>query len=106
MLRYKRINRALLTYTYFVNGKAKSTQGNTMMQLFVYDKGFVYIVPMKSRGELHLALKMFAKEVGVPLSLILDSSGEQTSAKVTKICHEMGTNLKILKESTQHANLA
>ena len=67
-----------------------------MMQLFVFNKGFVYIVPIKSRGEFHLALKMFAKEIGVPLPLILDPSGEQNSAKVTKMCHEMGTNLNIL----------
>ena len=61
---------------------------------------------MKSRGEFHLALKMFAKDICVPLFLILDPSGEQASSKVTKMCHEMGTTLKILEESTQHANLA
>ena len=72
ILRYKRINCEFFTYTYFMTGKAKSTRGNTMMQLFVSDKGFVYIVPMKSRGDLHLDLKMFVKEIGVPLSLILD----------------------------------
>ena len=77
-----------------------------MMEVFVSDKVFSYIVPMKSRGEFHLALTAFAKEIGVPLSLILDPSGGQTSAEVTKICHEMGTTLMILKESTQHANLA
>ena len=86
--------------------KAKDPLGNTMMQLFVSDKFFFYIVPIKSREEFHLALKMFDKEIGVPLSLILDPSGEQTSAKVTKKFHEMGTTLKILEESTQHANLA
>ena len=42
MLRYKQINCAFFTDTYFVTGKAKSTRGNTMMQLFVSDKGFVY----------------------------------------------------------------
>ena len=77
-----------------------------MMHIFVSDKVFVYIMPMKSRGEFHLALKMFAKNIGVPLSLILDPSGEQTSFKVTKMCHKMITTLKILKKSTQHANLA
>ena len=61
---------------------------------------------MKYRGEFHLALKMISKEIDVPLSLILDPLGEQTSAKVTKMCHKMGTTLKILKESTHHANLA
>ena len=95
MLRYKRINCAFFTDTYFVTCKAKSTQGNTMMQLFVSDKGFVYIVPMKSRGEFHLDLKLFDKDIGVPISLIIDPLGEQTSAKVKKICHDMGTTLNI-----------
>ena len=77
-----------------------------MMQCFVSDKGFVYIVPMKYRGEFHLAHNMFAKDIYVPLSLILDPSWEKNSAKVTKMCHKMGTTLKILEESTQHAKLA
>ena len=68
-----------------------------MMHLFVSDKDFVYIVHMKSRGEFHLALNMFAKDIGVPLSLILYPSGEKTSDKVTKMCHKMGTTLKILE---------
>ena len=106
MLRYKRINCAFFTDTYFVTGKTKSTRGNTMMQIFVSDKGLVYIMPIKSRGEFHLALKMFAKEIAVALSLILDPSCEQTSAKVTKMCYDMGTTLQILEESTQHSNLA
>ena len=106
MLRYKQINCAFFTDTYFVTGKAKSTRVNTMMQFFFYDKGFVYIVPMKYRGDFHLALKMFDKEIGVPISLIIDPSGEKTSAKVTKMCHKMGITLKILKGSTQHANIA
>ena len=106
MLRYNCINCAFFADTYFVTGKAKSTRGNTMMQLFVSDKGFVYIVPMKYRGEFHLDLKMFAKVIGVPLSLIFDPSGGQTSAKVTKICHDVGTTLNILEESTQHSNFS
>ena len=96
MLRYMLINCAFFTDTSFVTGKAKSTRGNTMMQIFVSERGFVFIVPMKSRGEFHLDLKMFAKEIGVPLYQILDPSGEKNSAKVTKMCHKMVTTLKIL----------
>ena len=77
-----------------------------MMQLFVSNKVFVYNVSMKYRGEFHSALKMFAKEIGVPLYLIIDPSWEQTSAKVIKMCHDMGITLKILEESTHHANLS
>ena len=77
-----------------------------MMHFFASDKVFVYIVPMKSRGEVHLAFNMFAEYIGVPLSLILDPLGEQNSVKVTEVCHDMGTTLKILEEFTQHDNLS
>ena len=76
------------------------------MQIFVSDKGFVYVVPMKSKSEFPDALKMFAKELGVPDALVVDPSGEQTSASVRKFCHQIGTTLRILEEGTQWANRA
>ena len=106
MIRYKRINSHFFTDTFFVTKKAKSKRGNTCMQLFVSDKGFVYVVPMKSKSEFPFALKQFAKEIGVPIALISDPSGEQTSSKVKKLAKDMDLTLKILEESTQWANLA
>ena len=47
MLRYQRINSHFFTDTFFVTKQAKSTRGNICMQLFVSDKGFVFVVPMK-----------------------------------------------------------
>jgi hypothetical protein len=44
MLRYKRINSHFFTDTFFVTKKAKSQWGNNCMQLFVSDKGYVYVV--------------------------------------------------------------
>ena len=40
MLRYRQINSHLFTDTLFVTKRAKSTRGNTCMQLFLWDKGF------------------------------------------------------------------
>ena len=52
MLRYKRINEHFFMDTFFATKKAgKSSGGNSCCQLFVTDKGFVYVVPMKSRSE-------------------------------------------------------
>ena len=79
MLRYWQINSHLFTDTFFVTKRAKSTGGNTCMQLFVSDKGSVFLVPMKSKGEFPSTLKLFVKEIGVPTTLILDTSREQTS---------------------------
>ena len=79
-------------------------RGNTCTQLFVSDKGFIAIYPMKSKSQFKDALHQFCKEVGVPSTLVVDPSGEQTSKEVKHFCHQVGTTLRILKESTQWAN--
>ena len=106
MLRYKRINSRFFTDTFFVTSKAVSSRGNKCAQIFVSDMGYVAIYPMKSKGEFYDALHMFCKEIGVPTSLVVDPSGEQTSKKVKKFCNQVGTTLRILEESTQWANRA
>jgi hypothetical protein len=57
--------------TFFATKKGgKSSKDHTCCQLFVTDKGFVYVVPTKRKGEALLAMKQFAKEI-VPLMLLL-----------------------------------
>ena len=76
------------------------------MQLFVSDKGFICMVPVKSRKGFIYVFKEFCKEVGVPLDSIMDPAGEQTSGDVKKFAANVACNLKVLEEHTQHANLA
>jgi hypothetical protein len=67
MLRYRRVNDHFFMDTFFATKKAKkSTRGTTCMQLFVTDKGYVYVIPMRSKSEVPQALKAFAKAVGAP----------------------------------------
>ena len=66
----------------FVTDKAKSRRGNKMLQVFVSDKGFIAIYPMKRKSQFKEALHLFCKEIGVPVSLVVDPSGEQTSKDV------------------------
>ena len=106
MLRYKRINSQFYTDTFFAGGCDKTTRGNTCAQMSVSDKGFVAIYPMKSKGDFKDSLHLFCKEVGVPVDLVVNPSGERTSKEVTKFCHQVGTTLRILEESTQWANRA
>ena len=106
MLRYKRINSHFFTDTFQAKQGFKSKRGYKYCQLFVSDKGFIFVVFMKKRSEFQLALKAFAKEIGVPLSLVMDPSGEQTSNEVQRFAQECSLKLKILEESTQFANLA
>jgi hypothetical protein len=98
MLRYKRISSHFFTDTFFATKKAKSQRGNDCIQLFVSDKGYVYVVPMKSKSEFPFALKQFAKEICVP--------GEQTSKDVKKLARDMNLTSKVWEESTRWANLA
>ena len=98
MIRYKHINEFFFMDTFFATRKAgKSSHGHTCCQLFVTDKGFVYVVPMKSKSEVFQAVKQFAKEIGAPDALIYDTAREQMSQPLRKFCTELGTTLRVLE---------
>ena len=107
MLRYKRINQYFFMDTFFSTKKAgKSSRGHTCCQLFVTDKGFVYVVPMRTKSEVYQAVKQFAKEIGAPAAIICDMSGEQTSRDLKRFLLEIGTTLRVLEEGTPWSNKA
>ena len=106
ILRYRCIKLFFYTDTFFVTKKAASNRGYNCMQIFVSDKGYVYVVAMKSVSEFPKALKMFAKEVGVPEAIIVDSHKCNKSKEVKQFCHKIGTTLRILEVSIQWANRA
>lgn len=107
MLRYKRIKEYFFMDTFFATKKGgKSSRGNTCCQLFVTDKGFIHVVPMKRKSQVLQAVKMFAKEIGAPDALIADMSGEQMSNDLKKFCNDIGTTLRALEEGTPWSNKA
>ena len=59
-------------------------------QLFVMDKGFVYVIPMRRKSKVLQAIKQFAKEIGAPTSIIVDLASEQVSQEVRKFCNDIG----------------
>ena len=67
-----------------VTKSAKSTKGNLHLQFFVSDKGFVAVYGMEKKSDFKDCLHMFCKEIGVPITLVVDPSGEQTSKVVKK----------------------
>ena len=67
------------------------------MQIFVSDKGYVFIDAMKSVSEFPKALKIFAKEVVVPEAIIANSQKFHNSKMVQQFCHKIGTTLCVLK---------
>ena len=70
------------------------------------DKGFVYVIPMRRKSEVLQAIKQFAKEVGVPTSIIVDMASEQMSHEMRKFCNDIGTALWALEEGTPWSNKA
>ena len=107
MLRYKRIKDFFFMDAFFATKKGgQSSRGHTCCQLFVTDKGFIYVVPMKKKSEVLLTIKQFAKEIVAPDSLVADMSGEQMSSEVKKFCNDIGTTLRALEEGTPWSNKA
>ena len=93
--------------TFFATKKGGcSTRGHTCCQLFVMDKGFLYVVPMRQKSEVLQVIKQFAKEIGAPTSIIADMSGEQMSNDIRKFCNDIGTTLRALEEGTPWSNKA
>ena len=76
------------------------------MQIFVSNMGYVYVSAMKSVSGFPKALKMFAKEVGVPEAIIAKYHKCNKSKEVKLFYHKIDTTLRILEGSTQWANKA
>ena len=85
---------------------SKYLRGNRCFQLFVTDKWFVYVVPMKSNNKDYILseLKRFTKEIDAPEAIICGGSGEQTAIEVNKYCGDIGTTLRVLEEETPWSN--
>ena len=105
MLRYKRLKSVFFTDTLLALS-TKSTRGNTYAQIFVSDKGYVAVYPMKSQSEFQNALHWFCKEVGVPSTLVMDGHRAQKNLETRRFCHQVGTIMRVLEEGTPWANRA
>ena len=103
-VRYRRLDSTFFTDTMFATTKAKSLRGNTCAQVFFSDKDYMTVIPMKKESEYPLALKQFAKEVGVPNALVCDGSKTQNQRDVKIFLTQIGTTLKTLEAETQWAN--
>ena len=58
------------------NKAGKYSRGHIFWQLFVIDKVFGYVVPMKTKIEVLEDVKKFAKEFGAPDAIISDTARE------------------------------
>ena len=105
MLRYRRLKSTFFTDTMFAN-KYKSLRQNTCCQVFVSDKSYIAVYPMKSQEEFSTALHWFCKQIGVPKTLAADAHKSQTSHKIKFFCDQVGTTLRVLERKTPWSNRA
>ena len=106
MVRYRQLDSTFFTDTMYVTAKAKSTRGNTCAQLFVSDKALLVGYPMRDTKSYLNSLKIFAKEVGAPRTLVCDAHPTQTKREVRDFLAQIGTTLRVLEANTQWANRA
>jgi alpha/beta superfamily hydrolase len=59
---------------------------------------------MQHQRDYFLALRQFAKEVGVPEVLVCHPHPTKMQQKVKEFCTQIGTTLRILEARTQWAN--
>ena len=88
----------------FFTKKAKSTHGNIGAQIYVSDKGFVKVYPVKAEREFISALQAFVKDVDVPAVLVCDGSKTQTKKEVKNFSNKIGKTLHVLENETQWAD--
>ena len=103
MLRYRQTNQ------YFLRTPFSNKEGWYFVQgqyMFVTDKRFIYVVPMKHKSEVLLAIKQFAKEVGAPDAIVSYMDREQVSQEVQNFCNTIGTTLRALEEGMPWSNKA
>lgn len=106
-LRYRYIKDHFFTDTMFSTKKVgPSRRGNTCMQIFVTDKGYLKVIPMQTKGQVPQAYKMFFKHVGVPDAFVCDGSKEQTLGMAKKICDQVGTTIRKLERNKPFSNRA
>ena len=81
----------MYTDTMFSNVKSKA--GNTCAQVYATSNGWTRAFPMESKGQAHESLSLLSQRDGVPNTMIMDGSLEQTKGLFRKKCHDNGTHV-------------
>ena len=91
--------------TFFATKKfRRSSLGHICCKIFVTAKGFIYGMPINSKGKVLQAIKQVDKEIYAPEAIICDVVGEQTSINVCKLCRGIGTTMRVLEKETLWLN--
>lgn len=67
---------------------------NRYAQVFATRFGWVRVYPMKKKSDAHEGLSLMAQRDGVPPTIVMDGSKEQTLGEFRRKAREMGTHLR------------
>ena len=91
-LRYRRLPHTVFGDTMFAG--TTSRRGNKCAQIFAAPNGWTRAFPMKRKGEAHEALSLLFHRDGVPPTMVLDGSKEQTQADFRRKLREADCHLR------------
>ncbi len=91
-LRYRRINAEMFTDT--AESNVISKRGNIYTQFFSLPYGWVRAFSMPKKSSAHETLSLLFKNVGVPTSMVMDGSKEQTLGPFRSKCRQAGCHVK------------
>ena len=92
-LRYRRLACEMYTDTMQANDVSWRRK-NKYAQVFCTKFGWVRVYPMRLKSEAPDALKLLCQREGVPISLVVDGSKEQTLGEFRKYSRSVGIHLK------------
>jgi hypothetical protein len=105
-LRPKWLNERFHSDTFFAS--EHSAQGNnSCAQIFVEEQsGYTVVIPLKSKGQAHVALQGFIQYVGAPQSVIVDGAPEENKGEWLNTCRTFCIPLHNTEPGYQNQNWA
>ena len=103
-LRYKRLGCDMFTDT--LQSSVTSKRMNKHAQVFGTNFGWARVFPMQKKGDAHHALSLLFKRDGVPDTLFMDNSKEQTLGDFRRKAREADSHVKQLEAYSPWANAA
>ena len=79
---------------------------NRYAQVFTTRYGWTRVFPMKKKSDAHEGLSLLAQRDGVPYSIVMDDSKEQTMAEFRRKAREMSCRMKVTEPYSPWQNAA
>ena len=104
-LKYRRIRDTVYTDTMYAAIPSWRSR-NKFAQVYSTSFGWVWAVPMQSKGDAHLTLTQFHRRFGIPATITSDAANELIGGEFKKKCISAGTHLSPAEPYTPNQSLA